>query len=205
MVWNIGFDDGMGVTYSLMEMDGDIRKIEYVDTTYEFKTIGGLFKSGDLNLGRPIKPYFIPTKYEWGGPKNRKLPDALYGRGVLLVSDRIKHVVENFEPHLHQFFPTDVFYKSNKELARKMFFLNICTRLDSVDRELSTVTMDYSMWDPATGSFVFNLDQIASHHLWHDKHIFKGWMISNALHDAFVKQGVTGLVFQKDKDNTEWP
>ena len=41
MVWNFGFDDGMGVTYSLMELDGDLRKIEYVDSTYDPDSIGG--------------------------------------------------------------------------------------------------------------------------------------------------------------------
>jgi hypothetical protein len=204
MVWNIGFDDGMGVTYSMKELDGDIRKIEYVDTTREMKTVGGGFEMGKLNCGRPIKPDNVPTKFEWGGPKNRKLPDAIYGRQMLLVSDRVKAIVEQFEPEVHQFFPIDVIYKSNNELARKMFFLNICTRLDSVDHELSTVTMEYNTWDPATGVFVFNLDQIGDHHLWRDKHIYYGLMISDALHDAMTQECITGLVFNKDKTNVEW-
>jgi hypothetical protein len=205
MVWNIGFDDGMGVTYALQELDGDIRKIEYVDTTWEKGTVGGGFELGDLNLGRPIKPDNVPTKFIWGGPKNRKLPDALWGRGILLVSDRLKSLVERFEPSTHQFFPVDVVFKSDKQLAAKMHFLNVCARLDSVDRRLTTSEFDYNMWRPDKGGvLVFNLGQIGNHHLWHDKHIFKGWMISDALHDAMVKEGITGLVFHKDKDNTEF-
>lgn len=74
MVWNFGFDDGMGVTYAMQELDGDIRKIEYVDTTPAFGTVGGLFEPGDLNRGRAIKPDHVPTKFLWGGPKNRKIP-----------------------------------------------------------------------------------------------------------------------------------
>ena len=59
----------------------------------------------------------------------------------------------------------------------------------------------YSIFEYVNG---VNFDQIGNHHLWHDKHIFKGWMISDALHDAMVKEGITGLVFHKDKDNTEF-
>jgi hypothetical protein len=206
MVWNFGFNDGMGVTHSLLEVDGDIRKIEYEDTTPEFGTLGGLFKAGRLNLGRAIKPDNVPARFEWGGPKNRKLPDALYGSGVVFVSERLKAIIEHFEPGVHQFFPIDIIYKSNKELAAKMFFLNICTRLDSVDRDLTTSPFGGVMWRPDEGgTLVFNMDQIGNHHLWHDKHIMHGWMISDQLHDAFVAQKITGLVFHKDKTNVEWP
>jgi hypothetical protein len=206
MVWNIGFNDGMGVTYSLVEMDGDIRKIEYLDRTYSRGTVAGGFDAGDLNLGRLIKSENVPTKFLWGGPKNRKLPDALLGpMHILLVSDRIKNIIERFEPGLHQFFPADVFYKSNNELAQKMYYLNICTLLESVDKELTSSPFSGIMWRPDKGGeLVFNLDQIGQHHLWHDKHIMHGWMMSNALHDALVEKGITGLVFHKDRDNQEW-
>jgi hypothetical protein len=67
------FHDGMGVTHSLLEVDGDIRKIEYVDRTIDPKTVGGIYEAGDLNLGRVIKPDNIPTKFEWGGPNGGNL------------------------------------------------------------------------------------------------------------------------------------
>lgn len=206
MVWNIGFNDGMGVTVGMMEMDGDLYKIEYVDTTPDWPGVGGGFAMGELNLGRPIKPDYVPTKLEWGGAKNRKLPDAIHGRSMLLVSDRIKDIIERYEPRTHQFFPIDVFYKSNKELAAKMFFLNICTRLDSVDRELATCKLQHGlMWRPdLSGELVFNMDQIGNHHLWHDKHISDGTYASEELYQAMVKAGITGLVFNKRKTNVEW-
>jgi hypothetical protein len=205
MVWNIGFDDGMGVTYALQELDGDKRKIEYVDRTPDYDSVASDFSLGDLSLGRPIKPDYVPTKFVWGGPKNRKLPDALWGRGMLLVSDRLKAMIEQFEPGLHQFFPIEVVFKSDKTSAARMHFLNVCTRLDSVDRTHTTSPMGHTMWRPDKGGqLVFNLKQIGNHHLWHDKHIFKGWMMSDALHDAMVNEGITGLVFHKDKDNTEF-
>jgi hypothetical protein len=177
-----------------------------VDTTPEYDGVGGLFKAGELNLGRAIKPDHVPTRFVWGGPKSRKIPDALWGRGMLLVSDRLRNLIERFEPGKHQFFPIDVEFKSDKQLAARMSFLNVTSRLDSVDRSLTTCPLDYGrMWRPdVSGTLVFNLGQIGDHHLWHDKHIFKGWMISDALHDAMVNEGITGLVFHKDKDNTEF-
>jgi hypothetical protein len=206
MVWNIGFDDGMGVTYALQELDGDIRKIEYVDRTPEFDGVGGLFKEGRLNLGRAIKSDHVPRKFVWGGPRNRKLPDALFGRGMLLVSNRLMSNIERLEPGMHQFFPIDVVFKSDMNSAVRMNFLNICSRLDSIDRRLTTCAMEFNrVWrTDKGGQLVFNIEQIGSHHLWHDKHLSDGWMISDILHDAMVTEGITGLVFHKNKDNTEF-
>lgn len=205
MVWNIGFDDGMGVTYSMMEMDGDIRKIEYVDDPADWDALAGGFQQGKLNLGRAIKPDHVPTKLLWSGPANRKLPDAMHNRGMLKVSDRVKGIIEQLEPGLHQFFSVDVFFKANNLLARKMFYLNICARLDSVDRELTTCPMGSVLWRPDQGGeLVFNLDQIGNHHLWHDKHILHGWYASDSLKIELVRADVSGLVFNKRKNNVEW-
>jgi hypothetical protein len=122
MVWALGFKDGMGVTHSLLEMDGDLGKIEYVDGPPDRPGLNGYFRPGEHQAGRAMKPEFVPTKFLWGGPKNRKLPDVIYGRGVVLVSIRVKEIMERFEPGVHQYFPVDIIYKSSKELAEKMFF-----------------------------------------------------------------------------------
>jgi hypothetical protein len=202
MVWALGFNDGIGVTHSLMEMDGNLDKIEYVNGSADWGTVAGGFEPGDLNLGRALKAEHVPTKFLWGGPKNRKLPDVLYGRGVVIVSVRVKDIMERFEPGVHQYFPVNVIYKSSKEVAEKMFFLNICTRLDSVDRKLTTATLSQGgMWKPETGYWVFDLRKIGSHHFWHDQHLFLGWMISDSLKQAFEDASIKGFVYHLDKDN----
>ena len=104
MVWALGFKDGMGVTHSLLEMDGDLGKIEYVDGPPDRPGLNGYFRPGEHQAGRAMKPEFIPTKFLWGGLKNRKLPDVIYGRGVVLVSIRVKVIMERFEPGVHQYF-----------------------------------------------------------------------------------------------------
>lgn len=205
MVWTFGFDDGMGVTYGLMELDGDLRKIEYEDRTLDRNGAGGAFMPGDLNLGRRLKVDHIPTTVHWGGPKNRPLPDVLKGRGMVLVSDRFKNSVERLEPEIHQFFPIGAKFKKDGMHAADMYFLNICNRLDSVDRKYTTWPLRGSSFEPQDGKeLVFNLDQIGNHHLWHDKHIYFGWMISDALHDAMIDSGVKGLVFHKHKTNKDF-
>ena len=40
-MWSFGFNDGFDVTYSMRELDGDLKKIEYVDTTYDQRSLGG--------------------------------------------------------------------------------------------------------------------------------------------------------------------
>ncbi len=205
MVWTFGFDDGMGVTYSLMELDGDLDKIEYEDRSLDGYSIGSTFEPGKLNLGRRLKATNVPTRFQWGGPKSRKLPDALKGRGMLLVSEKLKKTIETFEPGVHQFFPIELVFKKTGDHAAHVYFLNICNRLDSVDRTRTTAPFGGVMWRPdQSGDIVFDLTRVGAHHLWHDKHLFNGWMISDALHDAMIDAGITGLVFHKDKTNKDF-
>jgi hypothetical protein len=205
MVWNFGFDDGMGVTCSLMELDGDLKKIEYENQEYDPHSVGGTFESGKLNLGRRLNSQYVPTRFQWGGPKSRTLPDALKGRGMLLVSEKLKGIVETFEPGVHQFFPIELVFKKDGDHAANMYFLNICNRLDSVDRNLTTWPFVKNSFEPADGKeLVFDLEKVSNNHLWHDKHIYFGWMTTDALHDAMIAAGITGLVFHKDKTNEDF-
>ena len=205
MVWTFGFHDGMRVTYSLMELDGDLRKIEYEDREWDPNSVGGTFEAGDLNLGRRLKSDNVPTRFQWGGPKSRKLPDALKGRGMLLVSEKLKKTIESFEPRVHQLFPVELVFKKNGGHAANMYYLNICNRLDSVDRDRTTWPFDKNSYEPTDGGIlVFDLKKIKNHHLWHDKHIYFGWMISDVLHNAMINAGITGLVFHKYKTNKDF-
>ena len=199
MVWAVGCDDGLPVTIAREALDGDRAKIEYVDTSREFDGVGGLFKPGDLHLGRAVKPEHVPTRILRAGSK-KTLPDAEWAVGMFFVSDRFKEVVERFEPGRHQFFPTD-FVSKDGSLQAHMHFFNVCNRLESVDRELTTTPFEYGRaWRPDKGGeLVFNLEQIGDHHIWHDKNVHMGLYVSDALHDALIDAGLTGLEFVKQK------
>ena len=197
MVWSMGFDDGFKVTIGMRELDGDLRKVEYVDATPDWPGVGGGFEPGDLELGRAIKPDHLPTRVQWDGPKRSGVPETLRGRQMMLVNDRFKDVIERFEPGIHQFFPLDLVWK-DKTLAQKMHMFNICSRLSTTDRSLSTAEMSRGgMLEPSSGSIIFNLTQIGSHHIWIDKHMYAGVYVSDALHDALIEAKITGLAFSR--------
>ena len=200
MVWNIGFDDGNRYTMTHRPIDGDLRAIEYVDTSPDKE--GGenlLFKPGHFHAGRAFKPDHVPTKIVRTG-KKYGMPDAVYGLGLFLVNETFRQVVERLEPGVHQFFPFDMLWEEDGSFAKKMYIFNICARLDTVSRAASTATRHgASYWDEKPGKIVFSLSRIGNHHFWIDKFVFRGHFMSDAMHDALVEAGVTGLRFNPEE------
>jgi len=195
MVWSMGFNDGIGHAVGHEMLDGDRKKIEYVDPTRELFTVGGGFEPGELYCGRPIKSDHVPTRVKRGG-KRYGIPDVVWGVNMAFANGRFRDVVERFEPGRHQFFPVDMLWEDGT-LAQKMFMLNICNRLDTVSRDASSASMSKNnrMWLPETGTIVFSLPRVGDHHLWVDKHIHAGTYVSDALHDALLEAKITGLAF----------
>lgn len=199
MVWNIGFDDGNRYTMLHRPIDADPGLIEYVDTTPDLE--GGVnlsFKPGQLHAGRAIKPDHVPTKVTRTG-KRYGMPDAVMGLGAMelfFVNETFRQVVERLEPGVHQFFPFDMLWEEDGSFAKKMYIFNICARLDTVSRAASTSTKHgASYWEPKPGKIVYSLSRIGNHHFWIDKFVFRGRFMSDAMHDALVEAGVTGLRF----------
>ncbi|WP_150526947.1 imm11 family protein, partial [Roseibium sediminis] len=172
VIYGIGTRVEAPYTVSLKLLDGDVDKIEYVDTTVD-KGHSPLFKPGQLNAGRAIKPDHVPTRAQWES-KRYPPPDVLFKYDMYLVSNAFKDILERHEPGVHQFFPVDVVYKDDS-LARQMYFFNICSRLDGMDRERATAQLVKGIaFDLRTGEFVFNLIQIGEAHAWVDKHVIYG-------------------------------
>ena len=188
---------------SLLKGD-DERLIEVADTTPD----GGLYfgHGRDLRSGRPVKTEHFPKmlKKESGS----KIPDFDRLHSLTYVSDKFKSIVEAIEPAVHQFIPFQI-VGPHKAVLADMWFIVVCNRLDSVDREHTTLVLykgrDWvpgrdvpSKYWPANfnpnvkGKFVFNLRQIGDHHLWYDKHSGYGPYLSDALADALKAAGITG-------------
>ena len=131
------------------------------------------------------------------------------------VSDKFRKVVEKVEPRVHQFIPFEVVGAGNKHIA-DMWFMVVCNRIDSVDRENTTLILYRdAMWLPADdvgrehwpkdydpskpAKLVFNRAQVGDHHLWFDKHI--GFSIvplaSERLVGSLTEASVTGIKFSK--------
>jgi hypothetical protein len=187
----------------------DYMKVEVEDPTPD----GGLFMDGGdaLTSGRRVKLDHVPKQmkqYSAG-----IIPDFQTTHGFICVTDKFKSVVEAVEPGVHQFIPFEVVGAGKKHIAH-LWFMVVCNRLDSVDREHTGLILYRNhMWVPATDvssehwpsnydpskpvKFVHNLSQIGTHHLWHDKHIGyqKYPLASDNLVEALKLAGVTGVSF----------
>lgn len=175
-------------------LDGDTSMIEYLDTTLDVG-LNPLFEPGRTYAGRAVKSKYVPTKMEWRSTE--KLPsDILFHRNIFLVSEKVKDIVEDIDEYVHQFFQIQI-YLEGGSLANQMFFFNICTRIDSMDRERTTSDFDGRVWLPGTGEFAFSKKTIGTHNVWIDKHVDPGRFISNSLKKKLEEADVTGLYLEK--------
>lgn len=189
MVYLLGSKSLDEIGYYHEFLDGDWPKIEAADPTAD----GGLsFTWTKLNGGFAIRGDHLSTKVQKNGPK-REVPDVEFLR-MLCVSERFKKAIERFEPDIHQFFAVDVLWEDG-ELAAKSFFFNVCTRLDSVNRQLTTVPFNrfWQTADNARARLVIDSSAIGSRHIWCDKYLLFNPLVSDALAESLQAAGFTGL------------
>lgn len=68
-----------------------------------------------------------------------ELHDILNGPASWSISDRVRKIIEDIEPDVHQYFPMEIVLKNGSRLDKNYWTLNISTRLDSsIDPERST-------------------------------------------------------------------
>jgi hypothetical protein len=115
-----------------------------------------------------------PKKMLWEGG-DKALPDYIM-RNQPAVSPRLRALIEQFEPGVHQFFPVDIWKKRNGEPVATYYWLNVCNRIDSVNEEKTTHERirDYTgrfFWSssrPENAKLVFSSEKIAPYHIWTD-------------------------------------
>jgi hypothetical protein len=179
-------------SYTYRALDGDVGKIQAVDLT---RDDGTRVRPGHSYYGRPYETRYVPTKIELSGPK-RPIGD-IYDAYGLLVSMTVKDVIENFEPHIHQFFPVELVWKDGGHAAYRFWFVP-CNRLDTVDRARTTFEFR-NVWflDGSKKELVFSRSQIGSHHVWIDNFIVMPTPgISEALKASLDAAGITGAHYQ---------
>lgn len=137
-VYYLGLKDAAYNTREIDVLDGDYKKVEVIDPTPD----GGMrFSYGfQFKSGRPIKTDNLPTKFRY----KSKLPVLDYETryGMILVSDRFREIIEKFEHGRHQFFPVEYVGAKNAHITN-MWIMIVCTRLDSVDREHTTMKLNF--------------------------------------------------------------
>lgn len=200
------------VNLEVMPGDKDYQKIEVEDPTPD----GGLYMDDGraLRSGRRVKTEHFPEALK--KVSGSKVPDFDWLNSLIYVSDRFKSIVEAIEPGIHQFIPFQIVGPKKAVLA-DMWFMVVCNRLDTVDRENTTLLLLRGrIWTPpqdiprlpehlrpdnvdpnVEARLVFNLEQIGDHHLWFDKHLGRGPYLSDKLADALMSAEVTGANLTK--------
>lgn len=176
-------------------LDGNLDKVEIVDPTPDG---GGLLHKHKLMSGRAMKPDHMPTKLRRGGPGLDVLPllDIDGYASCLLVNATFRDILENLEPSVHQFFPMAVHVGEEKVADR--WWLNICNRLDTYDRNRTYPLNERGFWKPTrenSGAQVFSIKAIGDRHAWHDK-FGHGTYISDAFAELLQAARLTGITYQ---------
>lgn len=208
MVYGLNVKPAHGYYVDVEALDGDPRQVRLVDDSPD----GGLNPRGrHFSAGRPVKTEHMPTRMRWLDRRRHGVPDFDNGL-VLNVSDRARALVERFEPGVHQFLPVEYVDVNDRHLENR-WFLIVCNRLDSIDREHATMILYRGlMWRPASdllgsepdaippgfdtdkpAKLVFNSAQVGAAHMWCDKHLSGGTFISDRLAGELKALGLTGI------------
>ena len=195
MVYGLNVQPEHGYYVKVEALDGDLSKIDVVDKTPDGGMPFSTFMQDPSTMGRPIKPDFVPTKMQWCDQQRHAIPD--FDRAWMLnVSSRAKDLIEDLEPGVHQFLPVD-YIDIDGRFIESRWFLVVCNRIDSVDRNHSRLRLEGGwMWTPdgvVDPKLVFNEQQASGYHLWRDKYLIPGPWISDVLAERLQKEAPTGL------------
>ncbi|CAK0762329.1 conserved hypothetical protein [uncultured Gammaproteobacteria bacterium] len=161
-----------------------------------------------MEHGYPVKTETAPKKFLWGGGK-RKLPEILGFQQILIINDRFKNFVEQFDPGIHQFIPVDVYKAKAGEPVAKYYWFNVLARVDTVDAQLTTCKLMPSyggtaFWTDQDENFqrfpgakiVFDDGKAAGHHVWVEPTLLVGrpYHCSTAFGETAIAANFTGLV-----------
>jgi hypothetical protein len=140
---------------------------------------------------------------------NRPLPEAIMA-SVPLYSQRLRDLIESFEPGVHQFFPVDIYKTKNGEPVATYYWFNVCNRIDSVNEEKTnfTWTLDYTgnhgFWDKdgvENPKMVFSTEKTKNYTFWIDPNLLiKDIFCSNAFAEAALSEGFLGLNFSEKEE-----
>lgn len=192
---------------AFQNVDGDPQLVELMDPSSDVG--GGPIPSGPYaaKAGRVLRTEHLPTRIHWKSLRSVPEVDRLYD--MFTVSDDFKAIVETYEVG-HQFVPVEFLSKDRKTVVAKRWWFFACNRLDTIDREATTMVLRKGMlWCPATDlepserpawwtpavkpTLVFSLEKIGSAQLWQDKHLINGPFITRALGDALGRANLSGL------------
>jgi hypothetical protein len=210
MVYSFGpADEKLGYTYGHDILDKDIKlsvsgtlKVAVIDKTND----GGTSFDITENKGRAVSVEYFPKKILKNGPV-RQIPDMCRVLGFMMVSQKYKDLVEKFEPGVHQFSPVEVYWDKDKPSVGTYYFFNICNRLDTTDKELTTCEWvqgkiaGFWTYGRPGEKWVFRKSSIGNAVIWADKHLSAApALCTDAFHDATVAAGCDGIDYMHSEE-----
>jgi hypothetical protein len=144
--------------------------VEIPSEEWDSETGGGQWFSV---LGGPVKDEFLPKRPLRAIKQSKKKdPEFTYASGSQpCVTEKVKDIIERFEPGVHQFFPVEIVAPNGTVLGRGRYMLNVVTLVDSIveGKNLSSNPDDphYSPFQP----LVARAADIAGLHFWRDKRL----------------------------------
>ena len=204
MVWHVRTSYENKFRPEMESHPDDLAKYRSIQKSY--KKDHGISGEVSLRTGfllqAPQKPYRFQVTSE-----HKSLPNFLSARIGKAVPQRVIDVIEEFEPSVHRYWPTEITFKEGSK-SEPYWLLNITQQLDTICRERSTVK-EISMGTrkpmvlirediPPDKRKVSCLKKfIGAHHLWCEYYFDNHEMfISDALAEAFREIGAEGLKFK---------
>ncbi len=189
--------------------DYSMKSVRFLDPD-SVDPVAKVTMSEPLRKGYPIDPETVPKVVCWRSG-NRHMPDVVNcAAASLLVSQKVRDIIEQFEPGVHQLLPVAVYrpkaIKENGEPFARYYWLVITQRIDSVDPVHTTyersggIRSDGSTWvggwqlaDGGGRKVVFSKAAIQERHMWIDFYAGLARLLSNALGDALLATDVSGV------------
>jgi hypothetical protein len=156
---------------------------------------------GAMHHGYRVLGDGAPRKMLWPGG-TKALPEFIMNN-CFAVSPRLRDLIADFEPGLHQFLPVDIYKKKDADPVATFFWLNVCNRIDSVNEVETNLnwTLDYTgkhgFWDDyevQAPKLVFSTEKTKPFHLWIDPNVSRPYFYcSNAFAKASAAADFPGL------------
>ena len=198
MVWSFSWDP-LGSCFPEAEIiDGHTGLLELVEDTPD----GGVALRGGSTAfsGRRAKSETVPKKIKW---QSRQKIGDFCGSYVCTISERLRLLIEEIEPEVHQFEPVEFVAKDGLHLENRWFW-QICNRIDSVNREKTKMILkdgliwaaDFTLPKEERTPMIFDPNQIGGVKIWHDKHVGAGSFCTNEVREKLDAAKMTGFHFR---------
>lgn len=183
---------------SFKRLDGDWDQVVNPDQRVDVG-INPPMRTFATTCGRAIDPTHLPTMLR-PNLRRRKLPDLVSDGMATLCSDKIRDIVESFEPGVHAFYPVAFAWKTGEPDESHFYWIvqNTIKALhpDHIDPPYpgpDAYWEGHAAYKYPDRRVVFSKSAIGNAHIWADPQLRYDRFMSNTLAEAFMNAEATGF------------